>query len=219
MADSVSGNCMEFEKTVVAQCDALMEIIRQRKEELLANVHEEREVKISTLKEQVADCTNLLHRTTGLLQYCIEVLKESDYSSFLQVSPGLINRVSMADINFNKEMELAPRVSPEFELTLDNTPCIHTIQNMNFFQMKGKRGKKSETGRLYWLFFKFKNETLKINEVNKKKLKKLRIADHTKKKKKMLGYCCGLCDNRQNIDKLANQTSRRVTHTSQQQKI
>nr|KAG5688290.1 hypothetical protein BaRGS_033950 [Batillaria attramentaria] len=55
---------------------------------------------------------------------------------FLGVSPGLINRVSMADINFNKEMELAPRVSPEFELTLDNTPCIHTIENMNFFQMK-----------------------------------------------------------------------------------
>lgn len=50
----------------------------------------------------------------------------------------MINRVSLADINFNKEMELAPRVSPEFELTLDNTPCIHTIENMNFFQMKGE---------------------------------------------------------------------------------
>lgn len=59
-------------------------------------------------------------------------------ASFLQVSPGLINRVSTADINFNKEMELAPRISPEFELTLDNTPCIHTLENMNFFQMKGK---------------------------------------------------------------------------------
>ncbi|KAK7485027.1 hypothetical protein BaRGS_00023805, partial [Batillaria attramentaria] len=141
MADSVSGNCAEFEKTVIAQCDALMEVIKRRKEELLTSVHEERDVKISTLKEQVSDCTALLHRTTGLLQFCIEVLKETDHSSFLQVSPGLINRVSMADINFNKEMELAPRVSPEFELTLDNTPCIHTIENMNFFQMKDRSGK------------------------------------------------------------------------------
>ncbi|KAL8608862.1 hypothetical protein ACOMHN_052180 [Nucella lapillus] len=140
MADSVSGNCAEFEKTVIAQCDALMEVIRQRKQELLASVLEERDLKITTLKEQVSDCTALLHRTTGLLQYCIEVLKETDHPSFLQVSPGLINRVSMADINFNKEMELAPRISPEFEMTLDNTPCIHTIQNMNFFQMKGKGG-------------------------------------------------------------------------------
>ena len=82
----LQGNCAEFEKTVVAQCDALMEVIRRRKEELLANVHEERELKITTLKEQVSDCTALLHRTTGLLQFCIEVLKETDHSSFLQVS-------------------------------------------------------------------------------------------------------------------------------------
>ncbi|XP_076463870.1 E3 ubiquitin-protein ligase TRIM9-like [Babylonia areolata] len=136
MADSVSGNCAEFERTVVAQCDALMDEVRRRKEALLASVHEEREVKVGTLKGQVADCTALLHRTTGLLQYCIEVLKETDHSSFLQVSPGLINRVSMADINFNKEMELAPRVSPEFELTVDNTPCLHAVRSMNFFQMK-----------------------------------------------------------------------------------
>ncbi|KAL8622909.1 hypothetical protein ACOMHN_027030 [Nucella lapillus] len=140
MADSVSGNCAEFEKTVIAQCDALMEVVKKRKEELLANVQEERTLKVTTLREQVSDCTALLHRTTGLLQYCIEVLKETDHSSFLQVSPGLINRVSMADINFNKEMELAPRISPEFELTVDNTTCIHTIQNMNFFQMKVSSG-------------------------------------------------------------------------------
>ncbi|KAK0041990.1 E3 ubiquitin-protein ligase TRIM9-like isoform X2 [Biomphalaria pfeifferi] len=138
MADSVSGNCAEFEKTVVAQCDALIEVIKQRKAELLENVAEEKALKVRTLKEQVSDCTALLQRTTGLLQFCIEVLKESDATSFLQVSSGLISRVATADANFNKEMELAPRVSPEFELTLDNTPAIHAIQNMSFFQMKGK---------------------------------------------------------------------------------
>ncbi|CAG5114887.1 unnamed protein product, partial [Candidula unifasciata] len=52
------------------------------------------------------------------------------------VSPGLISRVATADQNFNKEMELAPRVSPEFELTLDNKPAIRAIENMSFFQMK-----------------------------------------------------------------------------------
>ncbi|XP_005099658.1 E3 ubiquitin-protein ligase TRIM9 isoform X1 [Aplysia californica] len=136
MADSVSGNCAEFEKTVIAQCDALIEVIKQRKAELLENVAEEKALKVRSLKEQVSDCTALLQRTTGLLQFCIEVLKESDSTSFLQVSSGLVSRVATADANFNKEMELAPRVSPEFELTLDNTPAIHAIQNMSFFQMK-----------------------------------------------------------------------------------
>ncbi|KAK3754720.1 hypothetical protein RRG08_053190 [Elysia crispata] len=137
MADSVSGNCAEFEKTVVSQCDALIEVIKQRKAELLENVAEEKEMKVRTLKEQVSDCTALLQRTTGLLQFCIEVLKESDAPSFLQVSAGLVSRVATADANFNKEMELAPRVSPEFELTIDNTAAIHAIENMSFFQMKG----------------------------------------------------------------------------------
>ncbi|GFR71457.1 E3 ubiquitin-protein ligase TRIM9-like Protein [Elysia marginata] len=53
------------------------------------------------------------------------------------VSAGLVSRVATADANFNKEMELAPRVSPEFELTIDNTAAIHAIENMSFFQMKG----------------------------------------------------------------------------------
>lgn len=57
-----------------------------------------------------------------------------------QVSNGLLSRVNMANQNFNKDIELVPRVSPEFELTLDSTPVQHSIQTMNFFQMKGKLG-------------------------------------------------------------------------------
>lgn len=49
-----------------------------------------------------------------------------------------MGRVTQANHNFNKEIELAPRVSPEFELTLDSTPAQHSIQTMNFFQMKGQ---------------------------------------------------------------------------------
>lgn len=42
------------------------------------------------------------------------------------------------DQTFFKEIKLIPRVSPEFELSLDNSPVIHAIQTMNFFQMKGE---------------------------------------------------------------------------------
>ncbi|ESO94244.1 hypothetical protein LOTGIDRAFT_215734 [Lottia gigantea] len=136
MAEKINGNCSEFEATVIAQCDALIERIKLRKVELLASVKEEKDMKTVTMKEQVSDCTSLLQRTTGLLQFCIEVLKESNQSSFLQISSGLIYRVSEAKRNFNKEMEFAPRISPEFEMTLDNKPSLRAIENMNFFQMK-----------------------------------------------------------------------------------
>jgi len=53
------------------------------------------------------------------------------------VSSGLLSRVSSAEQGFTKEMEFVPRISPEFELTLDNKSVMHTIQTMNFFQMKG----------------------------------------------------------------------------------
>ncbi|XP_062621422.1 E3 ubiquitin-protein ligase TRIM9-like isoform X2 [Saccostrea cucullata] len=136
MTDQVHGNCLDFEATVAAQCDALIDAIKKRKQELLVHVAEERDLKISMLKEQASQCTALLQRTTGLLHFSIEVLKESDPASFLQVSSGLISRVSTADQNFNKDMELTPRIATEIDLTLDTGPTLHAIQSMNFFQLK-----------------------------------------------------------------------------------
>lgn len=78
-------NCSDFEATVVAQCDALIDAIKKRKQELLVHVGEERDLKIGMLKEQASQCTALLQRTTSLLHFSIEVLKESDPASFLQV--------------------------------------------------------------------------------------------------------------------------------------
>jgi hypothetical protein len=55
----------------------------------------------------------------------------------LQVAGPLITRVSNADLTFNKEMELEARITPDFEWTLDNGHVMHTINTLNFFQMKG----------------------------------------------------------------------------------
>ena len=70
---------------VVAQCDALIEAIAQRKQELLKFVGAERDMKIKILKDQAVSCTSHLQRTTSLLYFCVEVLKETDPTSFLQV--------------------------------------------------------------------------------------------------------------------------------------
>jgi tripartite motif-containing protein 9/67 len=78
-------NCIDFEASVVAQCDALIEAIRLRKQQLLDSIEREKDQKIMMFKDQVAHCTGKLQRTTGLLQFSIEVLKEQDPNAFLQV--------------------------------------------------------------------------------------------------------------------------------------
>lgn len=78
-------NCVEFEEMVVAQCDALIEALENRKQQLLEYIRQDKEVKVRVLKDQVTMCTCKLQHTTGLLQFCIEALKETDSAAFLQV--------------------------------------------------------------------------------------------------------------------------------------
>lgn len=79
-------NCMDFEALVISQCDSLIDALNRRKQELLDFLSHERERKTKILKDQAAGCTSHLQKTTGLLYFCVEVLKESDPTSFLQVS-------------------------------------------------------------------------------------------------------------------------------------
>ena len=83
---SFQANCLEFEAIVISQCDSLIDAITRRKNELLEFISHERELKTKILKDQAASCTSHLQRTTGLLYFCVEVLKESDPTSFLQVN-------------------------------------------------------------------------------------------------------------------------------------
>lgn len=70
---------------MAAQCDALIEAIEARKQQLIEYIRQDRDMKVRVLKEQVATCTCKLQHTTGLLQFCIEALKETDSAAFLQV--------------------------------------------------------------------------------------------------------------------------------------
>jgi len=62
-----------------------MEAIRRRHVELLSSVRQQRTRKQQAFSEGLADCTQKLHRTTGLLQFGVEVLKEADTAAFLLV--------------------------------------------------------------------------------------------------------------------------------------
>lgn len=41
------------------------------------------------VRDQISHCTVKLRQTTGLMEYCLEVIKENDPSGFLQVGVEL----------------------------------------------------------------------------------------------------------------------------------
>lgn len=40
---------------------------------------------VQVVRDQITHCTMKLRQTTGMMEYCLEVLKENDPSGFLQV--------------------------------------------------------------------------------------------------------------------------------------
>ncbi|XP_059614320.1 E3 ubiquitin-protein ligase TRIM9 isoform X2 [Phlebotomus argentipes] len=137
MSDKVTDSCIEFERLVTAQCEALIQAIHDRREYLLEAIRRDKDTKLRILKEQQTSCTGKLQQTTGLIQFCIEALKETDSAAFLQVGTMLIHRVANTDVTWHQEVtNAAPRVSPIVDLTLDDAPLLRAIDNLNFIQMK-----------------------------------------------------------------------------------
>ncbi|CAG9864518.1 unnamed protein product [Phyllotreta striolata] len=133
--EEIERNCDDFEATISSRCEALVEAVRQRRNTLIEFIRQEKEMRKGVLKEQVATCTQRLQQTTALLQFCIEALKETDSSSFIQIGTMLINRVVDTDQAWQKEWSI-PQVSPQFELTLDDAPVNSAIKQLNFIQTK-----------------------------------------------------------------------------------
>ncbi|XP_051946353.1 E3 ubiquitin-protein ligase TRIM9-like isoform X5 [Xyrauchen texanus] len=135
MVQHIQENGVEFEACLVAQCDALIEALNRRKAQLLSRVTKEHEHKLSVVRDQISHCTVKLRQTTGLMEYCLEVIKENDPSGFLQISDALIRRVHMTENQWGKG-SMTPRMSSDFDLTLDSGPLLQTIHQLDFVQMK-----------------------------------------------------------------------------------
>uniref|UniRef100_A0AAQ5ZIN9 E3 ubiquitin-protein ligase TRIM9 n=1 Tax=Amphiprion ocellaris TaxID=80972 RepID=A0AAQ5ZIN9_AMPOC len=135
MVQHIQENGVEFEACLVAQCDALIDALNRRKAQLLARVNKEHEHKLKVVRDQISHCTVKLRQTTGLMEYCLEVIKENDPSGFLQISDALIRRVHMTESQWGKGT-LTPRMTSDFDLTLDSGPLLQTIHQLDFVQMK-----------------------------------------------------------------------------------
>ena len=79
-----------MENLVAAQVDGIVEALQQRKQELITYIRREKEYKLRSLKTEVSSHTQRLQQTTALIQFCIEALKETDPSAYLQVRPLFI---------------------------------------------------------------------------------------------------------------------------------
>ncbi|XP_045565881.1 E3 ubiquitin-protein ligase TRIM9 isoform X3 [Salmo salar] len=135
MVQHIQENGVEFEACLVAQCDALIDALNRRKAQLLTRVNKEHEHKLKVVRDQISHCTVKLRQTTGLMEYCLEVIKENDPSGFLQISDALIRRVHMTEGQWGKGT-LTPRMTSDFDLTLDSGPLLQTIHQLDFIQMK-----------------------------------------------------------------------------------
>ncbi|XP_059963703.1 tripartite motif-containing protein 67 isoform X3 [Mesoplodon densirostris] len=131
----IQENGLDYEACLVAQCDALVDALTRQKAKLLTKVTKEREHKLKMVWDQINHCTLKLRQSTGLMEYCLEVIKENDPSGFLQISDALIKRVQVSQEQWVKGA-LEPKVSAEFELTLDSEPLLQAIHQLDFIQMK-----------------------------------------------------------------------------------
>ncbi|XP_055005354.1 E3 ubiquitin-protein ligase TRIM9 isoform X4 [Boleophthalmus pectinirostris] len=136
LLQQIQESGVEFEACVVAQCDSLIEALTRQKAKLLTKVTKEKEYKQKVVRDQITHCTMKLRQTTGMMEYCLEVLKENDPSGFLQISDALIKRVSSSQDQWVKGA-LEPKVAPEFDLSLNTDALLQTILQLDFCQGKG----------------------------------------------------------------------------------
>lgn len=70
-----------------------------------------------------------------------------------QISDALIRRVHMTEGQWGKGT-LTPRMTSDFDLTLDSGPLLQTIHQLDFVQMKGKK-KQRESDRDTWGIYRW----------------------------------------------------------------
>lgn len=134
--DVIRNNCNDFKSSVCIQIDQLIEQLQMRKEKLMQHVEEQAENKRRILKAQIVRCTGKLTKTSALIQFCIEALKEPDASVYMQISNALLHRSTSLEFLWHKEMRTKPEIDSDFVLNLDTKHLQYTIQTLDFAQLK-----------------------------------------------------------------------------------
>ncbi|CAG0888934.1 unnamed protein product [Darwinula stevensoni] len=136
-AEFLNDGCAAFENQLGREMERLMNALKRREEELRAWVRAERDRRVASLKEQVSLATAKLQKTTGLIQFSIDALKEGDPTAFLQVGNMMVHRVGGMEMTWSGTLiGEVPRVPTDLDLTLDDAPLLKAIHQLHFVQMK-----------------------------------------------------------------------------------
>lgn len=113
-------------------------MIRQlelKKKDLVDYIELEKSSKIKTIKEQILSVSTKIQKTTGLLQFCVETLKEQDASSFLHISEHMIERISDIDNKYKEDFE-HKIIDIDFDFKLNSDIILKEIKKLNYKQLK-----------------------------------------------------------------------------------
>ncbi len=86
LPELIEENSAQIKQLLSNEIDELMKQLELKKKELIDGVDAETVNKKKSINNQVQFMSSKIQKTTGLLQFCVETLKEQDASSFLQVN-------------------------------------------------------------------------------------------------------------------------------------
>ncbi|EDO41245.1 predicted protein [Nematostella vectensis] len=127
----IQENGLDFEASVVAQCDGLIQFIENRKMELINAINKEMQTKVENVKQQITEYEHTLKDTVGLLGYSREALKETDPASFLLVRTIISHEICGTGTGIPSEPP-----SVELDLTLDTSATAQALHELHFVELK-----------------------------------------------------------------------------------
>lgn len=81
----IKDNSIKLKTILIDEIDEMIRMLESKKKELVEFIDMEKTSKIKSIRDQVGFLSSKIQKTTGLLQFCVETLKEQDPSSFLLV--------------------------------------------------------------------------------------------------------------------------------------
>ncbi|XP_015116542.1 E3 ubiquitin-protein ligase TRIM9 isoform X1 [Diachasma alloeum] len=141
MTDKVHEECATLEDEVEDRVASLVTMLQSRKSRLIEAARQTRDARVRSLRDQVARCATHLQATTALLTFCIEALKETDSSAFLQIGGMLSVRAATAAGSWGAAEGVQEMARlPLLDLTLDDKPVRRAIDQLTFVQLKPSEG-------------------------------------------------------------------------------
>ena len=133
-------NASELKGLLCNEIDEMIRMLETKKKELVEYIDVEKSSRIKSIKEQCSYLSSKIQRTTGLLQFCVETLKEQDACSFLQISEHLIAKMCDVESRFPQidldYLQNELKQTNSFDLMLNNEQLLHEIEKLHYKQLK-----------------------------------------------------------------------------------